>query len=103
VLNVCVTGIFDGSGNPVTNGGSVVFGSEASPPRAGDKVGPETVTMSGADGTTAFPFADNSLVVWVDATDQTAAITAQDGAAGTFTLGFTPYRGELVQVHYVAR
>ncbi len=59
--------------------------------------------MSGADGTTAWPFADGTLRVWVDNTDQTGAITAQDGALGTFTLGFTPFVGEVVTVEYVGR
>jgi hypothetical protein len=64
---------------------------------------PEVVTMSGADGTTLWPFANGTLKVFVDDTDQTGAITAQDGAAGTFTLGFTPFVGEVVTVEYVGR
>ncbi len=64
---------------------------------------PETVTMSGADGTTLWPFADGTLKVFDDNTDQTGAIIAQDGAAGTFTLGFTPWPGEVITVEYLGR
>jgi hypothetical protein len=64
---------------------------------------PEVVTMTGANGTTVWPFANGTLKVFVDDTDQTGAITAQDGAAGTFTLGFTPFVGEVVTVEYVGR
>jgi hypothetical protein len=64
---------------------------------------PEVVTMAGANGTTVWPFANGTLKVFVDDTDQTGAITAQDGAAGTFTLGFTPFVGEVVTVEYVGR
>jgi hypothetical protein len=64
---------------------------------------PEVATMTGANGTTLWPFANGTLKVFVDDTDQTGAITAQDGAAGTFTLGFTPFVGEVVTVEYVGR
>jgi hypothetical protein len=49
-----------------------------------------TPTPDGSTTTfsTAFPFADGSLKVYVDRLDQTAAVTSYDGAAGTFTLGF---------------
>lgn len=72
------------------------------PPATGQWVD-ETVTMVGASGTTRFPFADGSLQVKVDLLDQTAAVTAQNGAAGTFTLGFTPKAGERVDVRYQGR
>lgn len=72
------------------------------PPATGQWVD-ETVTMVGASGTTRFPFADGSLQVKVDLLDQTAAVTAQSGAAGTFTLGFTPKAGERVDVRYQGR
>ncbi len=78
---------------------TVAVGS-GEPPKTGQPVGPETVTMSGADGTTAFRFAAGTLQVFVDNTDQTGAVIAQDGAAGTFTLGFTPWVGEVVTVYY---
>jgi hypothetical protein len=71
-------------------------------PNPGNAVGPETVTMSGADGTTVAAFAVSSLRVFVDDTDQTGAITAQDGTAKTFSLGFTPKTGEVVTVYYIA-
>lgn len=58
-----------------------------------------------ADGTTktfTLPagreFADGSLIVKVDRLDQTAAVTAYDGALRTFTLAFAPKVGELVEV-----
>jgi hypothetical protein len=70
------------------------------PPTTGQPVGPETITMSGADGTTAFRFADGTLQVFVDNTDQTGAILTSDGAAGTFTLDFTPWPGEIVTAYY---
>jgi hypothetical protein len=74
------------------------------PPSPGQvNVRPEVVTMSGADGTTAWPFADGTLKVFDDNTDQTGAIIAQDGSAGTFTLGFTPWPGEVITVEYLGR
>lgn len=84
----------------------VAFTGDAadSPPAPGQWIDPpEVVSMSGDDGTTAFPFADGSLHVFVDDTDQTAKLTAQDGAAGTFTLGFTPTPTEVVTASYQGR
>lgn len=77
--------------------------TDPGPPSPAQPVGPENVTMDGADGTTTYPFADGSLRVFVDNTDQTAAISAQDGAAGTFTLAFTPTVTEHVVVFYLGR
>ena len=73
------------------------------PPLPGQPVGPETVTMTGANGTTSWPFATGSLQVFVDNLDETGAITAQDGATGTFTLGFSPTTTEVVTVFYLGR
>lgn len=73
------------------------------PPATGQPVGPETVTMSGVSGTTAFPFADGSLQVFVDNVDQTAAIATQNGATGAFTLLFIPTTTEVVRVYYQGR
>lgn len=70
------------------------------PPAPGQWVLGEVITMSGANGTTAWPFAAGSLTVYVDNLDQTPSVTAQDGAAGTFTLAFTPTTGEVVTVKY---
>jgi hypothetical protein len=77
-----------------------------SPPGTAQWVGidpQEVATMTGADGTTAFPFADGSLRVFVDLVEQTSKLIAQDGVAGTFTLGFTPTPTEVVTVQYQGR
>jgi hypothetical protein len=65
----------------------------------------DIVPTPAADGTTVtftlptgYEFADGSLLVKVDRLDQTAAITSYDGAARTFTLGFAPKVGELIEV-----
>jgi hypothetical protein len=49
-----------------------------------------TPTPDGSTTTfsTAVPFADGSLKVYVDRLHQSAAVTSYDGVAGTFTLGF---------------
>jgi hypothetical protein len=79
-------------------------GGDPVPPSPGQvNARPEVVTMSGADGTTLWPFADGTLKVFDDNTDQTGAIIAQDGSAGTFTLGFTPWPGEVITVEYLGR
>jgi hypothetical protein len=74
----------------------------STPPGALQIVRGEVITMVGDTGTTNFPFAPGSLEVFVDNTDQTAAIIDQDPAAGTFQLGFTPTPTELVVVNYLA-
>jgi hypothetical protein len=53
--------------------------------------------------TTTYPFIDGSLEVFVDRLDQTPAVLSYDGAARTFTLGFAPQTGELVECNYQAR
>ncbi len=74
------------------------------PPAPGqENARPEVATMTGADGTTVFPFADGTLHVFVDQVEQTDKLVAQDGAAGTFTLGFTPTPTEVVTVEYLGR
>lgn len=78
-------------------------GSVSNPPSPGQWVYDEVVSMAGAVGTLDYPFADGSLTVKVDLLDQTDAITAQDGVAGTFTLGFTPGAGEVVTATYQGR
>jgi hypothetical protein len=78
----------------------------ANPPSPGQWVGispPEIVTMSGADGTTQFAFADGSLVVLQDGFDQSIHIASYDGAAGTFTLDYTPDIGSTITVRYQGR
>ena len=53
--------------------------------------------------TTTYPFIDGSLEVFVDRLDQTPAVLSYDGAARTFTLGFAPQVGELVECNYQSR
>jgi len=72
------------------------------PPGALQIVRGEVITMVGDTGTTRFPFAPGSLEIFVDNTDQTAAIIAQDPDAGTFQLGFDPTPTELVVANYLA-
>ena len=78
-------------------------GSASSCPAAGVWRLAESPTMTGPDGETACPFADGSLHVFVDQVEQTNGLVAQDGAAGTFTLGFTPTPTEVVTVDYQGR
>lgn len=53
--------------------------------------------------TTRCPFADGSLIVYVDRLDQTVAVTAYDGETGEFTLDFIPRTSELIEVDYQGR
>lgn len=60
-----------------------------------------------ADGSTTtfdvgFAFAAGSLTVFVDNLNQTAAVTDQDPAAGTFTLAFAPDASEQILVNFQA-
>ena len=64
---------------------------------------PEVVTLTGADGTTRCPFADGTLRVFIDATEQTDGLVSQDGATGDFTLGFDPTPTEVCTVEYLGR
>lgn len=66
---------------------------------------PVTPAPDGVETTflTRCPFADNTLHVYVDNTDQTGAITSYDGAAGEFTLGFAPTPTERITVFYLGR
>jgi hypothetical protein len=73
------------------------------PPSPAQWVYGEVVTMTGDSGTTAFPFADGSLTVYVDLTDQTSKLVSQDGVTGDFQLGFTPTPTEVVTVDYQGR
>jgi hypothetical protein len=66
------------------------------------------VPSPAADGvlvtfSTRWPYVDGSLQVWVDNTEQTAAITSEDGIAGTFTLAFAPTSTERLRVRYQSR
>ena len=104
-------GLVDQAGVDTTNWAAqvVAFIGDAgsNPPSPAQWVYDEVPTPT-PDGTTttftlAFPFTDGSLIVKVDRLDQTAAVTSYDGAAGTFTLGFAPKVGELVEVTYQGR
>lgn len=99
------TTTFAWSGTPGYATQTVAFICSAgdSPPAPAQWKYNETVTMSGANGTTAFAFADGSLSVFVDNIDQTAAITSYDGVAKTFTLAFAPRPFETVLVQYQGR
>lgn len=72
-------------------------------PQKGQWVFGEVVTLTGDDGTTRVPFADGSLTVYVDLTDQTAKLVSQNGLTGDFTLGFTPTPTEVTTVDYQVR
>ena len=48
---------------------------------------------------TGYTWAPGSLQVFVNKLDQTAAVIAQDGLCGTFTLGFAPWTGDLIEVY----
>jgi hypothetical protein len=102
------SGSFTVSGGDSAHDGTVAFfpsssASAGAPSPGQPNIRPEVATMTGANGSTLWPFADGTLKVFVDDTNQTGAIIAQDGAAGTFTLGFTPFVGEVVTVEYVGR
>ena len=81
---------------------SCVGGSD--PPAPGQVVPWTVVTMAGAVGTTAYPYADESLLVKVDGVlISPASYTETDPAAGTFTLSWTPDTDETVTVQYLGR
>lgn len=66
---------------------------------------PVTPDPDGAETTfnTRCPFADGTLHVYIDNTDQTGAIDTYDGAAGTFTLLFAPTPTERITAFYLGR
>ena len=84
-----------------------VCSGSSDPPPTGQWIYNETPTPAPGGGrvtfSTAWPFADGSLHVWVDQVDQTAAIVSFDGAAGTFTLAFDPRSDEAITVSYQGR
>lgn len=111
--NSAAGGAADGFGAGTTNWAGVIVSFTSTtptsdPPTSGKAWGPvlPTQTPNGSivsfSMPTGYTWAVGSLRVWVDNLDQTAAVTAEDGAAGTFTLGFAPKTGELVQVYGVA-
>lgn len=75
------------------------------PPTQGQRFGP-IVPLEAPDGTrttftlpAGYEFGDNTLEVFVDRLDQTAAVTSYDGACREFTLAFAPLPGELIEVY----
>ena len=74
------------------------------PPSPGQVVPWTVVTMAGAVGTTAYPYADGSLLVKVQGVlISRASYTETDPAAGTFTLAWSPDPAEVVTVQYIGR
>jgi hypothetical protein len=96
-----------GAGGDDSNDGGVAFfpsAVAATPPAPGQQNNrPEIATMTGANGTTLWPFADGTLKVIYDTVDQTAAIVSYDGAAGTFVMPSAPPLGTQVFVEYKGR
>jgi hypothetical protein len=93
---------FDGYFDLVTSGDDAPPG-----PDAGEMVGPEVPSPT-PDGdtlvfTTAYPYADLSLRVFVDNLNQTAAVTESDPETGEFTLAFAPRADETLLVWYQRR
>lgn len=94
------------------DGGQTLFfpsANEAEPPAAGQAFGPVS-PVEVPDGATytftlpaGFEFADNTLKVFVDRLDQTAAVTSYDGAARTFTLAFAPWGTDIIEVYGLGR
>lgn len=86
--------------DPVGWGGSV--GSQ--PPQSGQPIKGDIPTPAPGGGrktfTTTWPYAQGSLHVYVDQTDQTSAVTETDPSAGTFTLAFDPRASELITCDY---
>lgn len=86
---------------------ALVCSASDNPPTPGQWIYGE-VPLPAPDGaettfTTAFPFADGSLTVYVDNLDQTAAVSSFDGATGSFTLSFAPWGTDIVTVDYQGR
>jgi hypothetical protein len=89
---------------------ALVFAGSAAvnPTPPGDEVPTEVPTYD-PDGPaytfkTLGPFADQTLRVYVNRLDQTAAVLAYDGLCGTFQLAFDPLaKGWLLEVRYVGR
>lgn len=80
-------------------------GSTPEDPAPGSHVEDEVPTPPPGGGNktflTAYPFAEESLLVFVDGVDETSAVTSMSGSAKTFTLGFDPRSYEVVTVHYL--
>jgi hypothetical protein len=90
---------------------SVAFaigGETCQPPATGQWVynespTPSTDVAAGDTITTDWPFADGSLLVYLDNMPQPGTIASYDGAAGTFTLTFTVLPSEQLTVSYQGR
>lgn len=111
--NSAAGGAADGFGANTTNWCAVIAAFESvdgtfeQPPAPGQWVNHEIVTPVPDGVTTTFstrwPFANGSLQVWVNGTDQTASLASYDGAAGTFTFSWAPHVGEAPMVRYQGR
>jgi hypothetical protein len=82
--------------------------NDPQPPLPGQRVDWVLASPSPPDGdTTTFfapwPYADGSLEVRVDWTDQTAAVTESDPTTGEFELAFAPNSDERVWVRFLGR
>jgi hypothetical protein len=81
-----------------------VAGTTPTPPNTGQPSGFETptgtVNGSNTSFSTAFPFFEGTLKVWVNGVDWTENIASVDGAAGTFTLTNAPKTNSDILVLY---
>lgn len=88
----------------ISSDGPGTFQVPSTPPSPAQPVGPETVVMVGAVGTTAYPYADGTLKVTVDGVSiSSASVTQTSPTAGTFTLAWAPNSDETVKVTYLGR
>lgn len=100
---------FDYSGTPgwATETLAFICSSTSNPPAPGQWVYNETPTPAPGGGNrlfyTLFPYANLSLLVYVDHIDQTAATTETDPTTGAFTLAFDPRSYETILVTYQGR
>lgn len=83
---------------------AVLCGGVGDPPDSGQWIYGEVLSMSGAVGTTVWPYADGSVILRVDGVlISRASYTETDGAAGTITLSWTPDTDEVVTCDYQGR
>jgi hypothetical protein len=95
-MRLCSFYLDDGTGG--------VAGTTPTPPNTGQPSGFETptgtVNGSNTSFSTAFPFFEGTLKVWVNGVDWTENIASVDGAAGTFTLTNAPKTNSDILVLY---